>query len=296
MRFAKATAQPTLKKVRRGNSAPPRLRRTGAMFEGGIRRGQPNYVPSTKPFGGGMHTEPTCVPPPFTPKKLLPSEKKVAKQQEFVKKSCNRSLVRVMIPFPPMNAPFGAPSKYDKTSLTKKVHTLVVNFRDENNRPELQNLRKVLSRVEAGLNKLVELFEPTIQIQDHICAENKNTFVHPGSHHEDENGNKLSTRFPDFLQLKIYPEDVEYKTPDGNVLDIDDISLTDYDVQPTVELRDVWQFNNKYYPRLVITACTLYPRDCDELVMLEDWDVPAELANVDSQGSASIVENTLMDI
>lgn len=58
----------------------------------------------------------------------------------------------------------------------------------------------------------------------------------------------------------MYPKDVRFKDTEGNVLEESTINFADYDVQPTVELRDVWKVGTTYYPRLVVTECVLHVR------------------------------------
>ena len=220
VRFTSLVTPPTLARSR-ASSSPPLLRRTGALGERGILEGWPNYIPSTQPRSAT--------------KKTLPSEKKVAPKRTVIKKAPARNLQRVIIPFPPMNAPFGGARHYDSD---RKVATLTVNFRNEHKDPELQNLRAVLTHVEKTLSKLVELLEPTMQLQDAISPLRSNTFIHPGKYQE-VNGGPDRPRWPDYIKLKMYPNDVKFTAPDGTIIDPAGISFADYDVQPTVELRDV---------------------------------------------------------
>ena len=248
VRMHKESAKPTKSQPRRGVSYP-KLRRTGAQYEEAIRNGEPNYVPAK-----------------------LSADKKVTETKSAKKKAPKKSMLRVMIEFPPMNAPFGGPRRYDDT---KKVHTLVLNLRNETQDPEMQNLRATLEHIQTPLAKLIELLEKTVANQDPLRPERKNTFIHPGPEQTDEAGAPINSRFPDFVKLKMYMEDVAFVDEDGVIMDPSEISFEDYDVQPTVELRDVWKFGTYFFPRLMVTRCVLHAREPAEVFMLPSVTAPA---------------------
>jgi len=225
----------------------PVLRRANALGEEGFR----NLWPST-------------VPPPMSLSR--PNDKPVNVDNNLKKRKSEEEpnpheAQRVSIVFPPMQAPFGGPKKFDQT---KNTATLTLSLRNEENDPELQDLRKVLTGAEDVLGELIKLIDPKFEEHDPISAEHKNTLIRPGKPASEG----ALERWPDTIPLKLYPSDVRFKDVDGKVLETACISFLEYDVQPTVELRDIWKVGMTYYPRLVITECVLHARAAPKLIML----------------------------
>ena len=287
------------KKARKLSLSPPPLRRVGALGEQGIREGWSNYVPSTQP------TLPLEAPPSVARAKstpVLPSQKKVRRKTLVRKKILKRTPARVRIPFPPMNAPYGAPRKFNEK---QKSCTLILNFQGEEESPKLKALRVLLTHVEEHLGKLVELLECTGQNEDPFRPERSNTFIRPGEQKQKEDQDdesKIAEFWPDFIKLKLYLEDVKYTDPKGNSLDPDDISFFDYTVEPRVELREVWKFNATYYPRLVVTRLVMHKRPFDEVLMLPS---PSDNVNMipfpsdndnDDDDEESVDTETMLDV
>ena len=175
---------------------PSPLRRTGANFEGAIRRGDRNYIPSSGATESESPDAPSCALPSGYKSVFPPPE------------TCFKYVLqRVLIPFPPMNAPFGGPSKHEKSK--GKVMTFVLNFRDEEKGDGKEELRVLLGRVQNKLSKLIE----AVSFGEHknpLSVENENTLIRRGLPHKDENGKKKDTCFPDYVQLKMYLEDVKW--------------------------------------------------------------------------------------
>ena len=109
-------------------------------------------------------------------------------------------------------------------------------------------------------------------VGDPLSIQNKNTLIRPGKPNKGCPG----TCFPDTIALKLYPEDVVFKTTDGEVLLLDQIDFREFDVQPIVELRDVFKIHGTFYPRLIVKSCVLHPHAFGKLTMLPrasmDWD------------------------
>ena len=181
------------------------------------------------------------------------SDKKVRQKKAPVKKAPRRTTQRVEIALPTMSAPFGGPRKYDEGQNTA---TLTVNFRDEENRPELRALRTTLTKVTKTINKLLRVVEASPQLDDLVCPRHNNTFIREGAPRPTQ----PTERYPDMIKLKMYPTDIKFVGPEGVAIDMTPEAFADYDVQPTVELRDVWKVGGKFYPRLVITRCVVHPR------------------------------------
>ena len=254
----------TLSRNQQNRPEPSPLRRTRSQAEDAIRREERNYFPSTGASGSESRDAPSCALPSGYKSALPPPEKKIAKSK------FKHVLKRVVVPFPPMNAPFGGPSKHEKSK--GKVMTFVLNFRDEEKGDGKEELRVLLGRVQNKVSKLIEHLEPTGRNQNPLSVENGNTLIRPGLPHKDENGSKKDTNFPDYVQLKMYLEDVKWTTVDGDVMNVVDIDFSEYDVQPTVEVRDVWIFDAKFYVRLMATECLLHPREMGPITMLPDYD------------------------
>ena len=196
-------------------------------------------------------------------KKGIPSDKKRSK------KAVARGQ-RVRIPFPPMPALYGGPQKFDPK---KKTATLTLSLRNEQKTPEQQNLRETLSKAEKVLAQLITQIDPARDPRDQISALRKNTFIRAGKPVPEGFG---QGNYPDTIPLKMYPEDVVWKDVDGDVIDRADFSFYDYDVEPTVELRDVWKVGDTYYPRLVVTECVLHAQDVGPLISLPREEGSAE--------------------
>ena len=160
------------------------------------------------------------------------------------------------------------PTKFEPSQNTV---TLTLSFRHEATRPEVQKIRGVLKSLEHVLNQLIDMQDFTSD-GNPLSIKNKNTLIRPGKPNKECPG----TCFPDTIALKLYPEDVVFKTPDDEVLALDNIDFREYDVQPVVELRDVFKIHDKFYPRLVVKSCVLHPHAVGTLTMLPaasmDWE------------------------
>ena len=240
------------KRVKLGMEPAP-LQRAGALGEEGFRNQWTHDFPPAKSQSRATETSPSA--PPKTKKaKKLSAEKKVGKKRQAPTKPSAQALTRVRIPFPPMQAPFGGPKKYDPS---KNVATLTLSFQGEAKPPELVHLRQLLTKTEGVMGDLIKLIRPARESQPPISVIRKNTFIRTGKRVSDE----VTDRWPDTIPLKMYPESVCFKTADGEILDAENIFFADYDVQPTVELRDVWKVGPTYFPRLVVTECVLHARE-----------------------------------
>ena len=236
--------------------SPPTLRRVDAMNQQALQQTWGDYSSAPFPYDSSAFTQKA---------KPLPTDKKTAKKQGGEK----YQFQRVMVPFPPMVAPFGKLTKFDASRNTVR---LTLSFRHESNRPEVQKLRGVLTSLEEALNQLIEIQAPAPIVGDPISIKNKNTFVRPGKPTKEFPG----TWYPDTIALKMYLEDVKFKTTEGEELMLDDIRFREFDVQPVVELRDLFKMSGTYYPRLVVKSCTLHPHAVGKVTMLPpptsmDW-------------------------
>lgn len=160
----------------------------------------------------------------------------------------------VDIAFPVMNAPFGAPRAYEPK---QKLHTLVLDFKNENIDEDIQEVRELLTRLQARVRQLVKKIEPTLHAP--ISAAKKNLFIRPGK----VISKKVSELecYPDQISLKLVPADVTYVNPIGEVLDLSKIDFDMFEPQVKVHLCDIWKYDGVYYPRLMVTACTLHQVD-----------------------------------
>ena len=159
-----------------------------------------------------------------------------------------------------MNAPFGGPQAFGDKDTTQ---TLTLNFRGEATRLDLQDLRANLTRIEARVGSLIEMLEPTAQLQDPLSRDRDNGFIR-AAFAKDAFG--LDRKYPDMIKLKVYPKDVTFVDTNGKLLKPEDIDFHDYDLQPTVQLRDIWKMGTTFYPRLVMTHCVLHPRTPQTLI------------------------------
>lgn len=225
-----------------------------------------DFSPVVSPSG---MPNPAPVAPP-----LSQVEKPALKKRPANAVAQTNEMQRVRISFPPMPAPFGGPRKYDENHATA---TLTLSFRDEHKAPDQHKaLRETLTMAEKALNYLIPVIDPKFKNQVAIVGANANTLIRTGKTRPEEDG---GGQWPDNIPLKLYPEDVIYKSVDGTTLDkatVAEISFFDYNVEPTVELRDVWKVHGTYYPRLVVTRCVLHPRDIPAPITLPVPVVPQE--------------------
>ena len=260
--------------------SPPTLRRVDAMTQQALQQTWGDYSSAPFPYDSSVFAKNV---------KPLPSEKKTTKK----KGSEKQKLQRVMVPFPPMVAPFEKPTKF---ALSQNTVTLTLSFHHEADRPEVQKLRGILKSLEEAVGQLIQLQECSL-IGEPISAKKKNCFIRPGKPNKEVPG----TTYPDTIALKMYPQDVQFKTTDGDVLMLDDIDFREFDVQPVVELRDVFKMNGTYYPRLLVKSCTLHPHATGTLTMFPtasmDWkDCVFEPTHASDEESAGASQATLLDL
>ena len=237
----------------------PVLRRANALGEEGFRDvwTSPNISPRAPPSANPVTNK-------VASKKRKPEEEKTITPKPQ----------RVTIAFPPMTAPFGGPQKYDDLTNTA---TLTLSLRNEHKIEAFQTLRQVLTDAENTIGKLIQVLDPLFKGRTPISAAYKNTLIRPGK----ATSEGASETWPDTIPLKMYPDDVFFKDPNGHVLIPEEHSFFDFDVQPTVELRDVWKVNGVYYPRLVITDCVLRARAMPAPIVLPLPAKPAKKSDLD---------------
>ena len=98
--------------------------------------------------------------------------------------------------------------------------------------------------------------DPSGKLKAPLRQEAKNTLIRCGKTSQSV----PESRYPDTVHLELYLQVVLFKDADDKVLDVKQLDFDCYDVQPTVQLRDVWRMNNVFYPRLVVTECILRER------------------------------------
>jgi len=147
-----------------------------------------------------------------------------------------------------MRTPFAKATPYDPTS---RHHPLQLHFRDEPSRPELHELRNLLTCTQGRLNSLITSIDKNEQ--EPLCLSRKNTLIREGKPKSDGNGN-----YPDFVNLKFNPEQVTFTSPEGDVKDISKLDLRKFELEPTVLLKDVWKVAGTYYPRMILETCVLH--------------------------------------
>ena len=258
----------------RSNLDPVPLQRNGALGEEGFRGEYPEHIALPDPHPAAApkknsNKKKKCPRKPTAAVAKTVGKKRPAEPKIPVIPENRPQPMRVRIPFPPMQAPFGGPKKFEKA---KNTATLTLSFQGESSSPELQQLRKLLDKVEDVMGGFIKLIRPKEVKNDPITAKQKNTFIREGTPLAEGS----IQRWPDIVYLKAYPE-MCFKYANGEVVDLTKIRLKDnYDVQPTVELRDIIKVGAVYYPRLVVTECVLYPRNLSTIFMTPADDLEEE--------------------
>lgn len=242
------------------NLEPVPLRRNGALGEEGFRGLYPENIKlpdpnPTAPLKKNKKKKSSLKP---APGKTV-GKKRPADAGVFVFPENGQLPDRVRIPFPPMQAPFGGPKKFENS---KNTATFTLSFKGEATSPELQQLRQLLTKVEEVMGEFIKLIRPKGVVTAPISADQKNTFIREGARVAVGS----AERWPDLVYLKAYPE-MRFKTTYGQVMKMADVLLELYHIQPVVELRDIVTVGGIYYPRLVVTECVLHPRESPVLMM-----------------------------
>jgi len=150
--------------------------------------------------------------------------------------------------FPRMRTPFAKATPYDQSS---RHHPLVLHFKDESSRPELQELRALLTSTQERLNTLIGLADK--EQQEALALSRRNTLIRAGKPKSDGDGN-----YPDFVTLKFTPATVTFATPEGEIKNLATLDLRKFELEPTVWLKDVWEVAGTYYPRMILESCILH--------------------------------------
>jgi len=152
-----------------------------------------------------------------------------------------------------MNAPFGL---FDKRNANSTRRELAVDFKDQANREDLQQLHASVLRLERKLHDAVRA-----EARKHGQRVDKIGSVL----RESKKRTRLNKKYPPYMVLKFWPEYTVFEDTDGQVLDVESIDFKKVSVQPTVYLSDLWEFNGGFYPRLLINECTVHSRVVNRL-------------------------------
>jgi len=147
-----------------------------------------------------------------------------------------------------MRTRFETCKPFDKTQVLKP---LKLHFLRERCRGDLQELRVLLTRLQDQVNTQIRKFDSTHAV--HLSDAKRNVFVKAGKPSPDGSG-----PYPDFVTLKVDPASSVFTTPGGTIVNISTLDLRDYELQPTVHIRDVWYLGDTYYPRLFVDHCVLH--------------------------------------
>ena len=72
--------------------------------------------------------------------------------------------------------------------------------------------------------------------------------------------NRENLHYPPFVSLKFEPADVKFVDWKGDEIDPATMEPKDVLVQATVWLRDIWEYDHVFYPRLFVEKCCVYSR------------------------------------
>lgn len=164
----------------------------------------------------------------------------------------------VLVQFPRMNAPFSKCDPFDKN---KTMRQLTVDFRGENDFPELENFKSFQKTLGARLSQLVHMAHGRVN-----AVESKKW-----SPEDNENGYPLTKMaplvkpnknpdYPDRMVLKFQPGDATFEGQYGEPLQEKDIDFRTVDVECTARLLDLWEYGGTYHPRYFLTHCRVYRR------------------------------------
>lgn len=147
-----------------------------------------------------------------------------------------------------MRTPFAECTPFRKN---QKLHPLQLHFEDEAQRPELQELRALLTCVQDQLTR--KILEVDSEHEVPIEAARRNTLIKEGRPRRDEEG-----QYPDFINIKFDPKTTPFTTEAGEKVPLRNVDLREYELQPVVWLRDVWLVQSTFYPRLFLKSCILH--------------------------------------
>jgi len=178
-----------------------------------------------------------------------------------------------------MRTPFAQCTPYEKS---QKMHPLQLHFEDEETRPDLQQFRVLMNHIQDKLN--TNILEVDRQYKTPIAPVRRNTLIKEGRPRPDEEG-----KYPDYINVKFDPTSTPFITEDGEQVDLKSVDLRDYELTPTVWLRDVWKVQGTFYPRLVLKSCTLRRAPWGEQEEDDDDDMPS---SVESDESEDMIEES----
>jgi len=194
-----------------------------------------------------------------------------------IQKSRTLRYSKVCLNFPKMRTPFASCKPFNNSQVLKPLQ---LTFQREEARSDLQELRVLLTRVQDQLNVQIRKFDSSDAV--HLSPLKRNVFIKQGKARSDGGG-----RYPSFVTLKVDPATSTFATPDGTFVNVSDIDLRHYELEPTVHVRDVWRVGDTYYPRLFVDRCVVH-----QLSQAKNTDkkVPKTTFDADESESEDLAE------
>jgi len=185
-------------------------------------------------------------------------------------KSPNSTCDRVYIQLPRMNIPFSNCDPFDKSP--EAMRQLIVDFKGENTDLALQQFREFMNRLSWATKLLCDHKEQVNALRRYVPII-ADTLPMPKLYRSDDVSFvnvanvapliKAQDKWHDKMILKFEPDEASFLAPDGETLNESLIDFKQFDVEALVWFKDVWKFNDCYYPRLFLIRAELYPKKND---------------------------------